>query len=272
MIFRIRFAKYGVVKFIGHLDVMRYFQKVVRRSGLPIKYSQGFNPHQLMVFAQPLGVGVTSDGEYMDLETEDVDFEGNALNAEKARAILESALTEGFEIVSIREIPWMEGTKHPENAMALVKGADYIMSLRDGYKLFPKEGAAGTEGIGLSVLKEKLTEFLNKDCITVSKKSKSGERDMDIKPYIYDAAVTDNTEVPQFMYVDDGKCLGTVHAGIYEPGIRFFFRLSAGSEVNIKPELVLEAFMEFCGMTHDEFAFQIHRANMYSDVSKVLGL
>ena len=81
MIFRIRFAKYGVVKFIGHLDVMRYFQKAVRRSELPIKYSQGFNPHQLMVFAQPLGVGVTSDGEYMDIETEDVDFAGNALSA-----------------------------------------------------------------------------------------------------------------------------------------------------------------------------------------------
>ena len=68
MIFRIRFAKYGVVKFIGHLDTMRYFQKAVRRSELPIKYSQGFNPHQLMVFAQPLGVGITSDGEYMDID------------------------------------------------------------------------------------------------------------------------------------------------------------------------------------------------------------
>ncbi|MCR4625153.1 MAG: TIGR03936 family radical SAM-associated protein [Lachnospiraceae bacterium] len=272
MIFRIRFAKYGVVKFIGHLDVMLYFQKAVRRSGLPIKYSQGFNPHQLMVFAQPLGVGVTSDGEYMDIETEDADFDGNALNAERVREILGAALTEGFEIVSIREIPWQEGTKHPENAMALVKGADYIMSLRDGYKLYPKENATGTDGIGLEALKNKFAEFINKDSITVSKKSKSGERDLDIKPYIYDAEVTDNTETPEFMYVDEGKCLGMAHADVYEPGIRFFFRLSAGSEVNIKPELVLEAFLEFSGLAHDEFAFQIHRANMYSDIGNVIGL
>ena len=58
MYIRIRFAKYGVVKFIGHLDVMRYFQKAVRRSGLAIKYSNGYSPHQLMVFASPLGVGM----------------------------------------------------------------------------------------------------------------------------------------------------------------------------------------------------------------------
>ena len=140
MIFRIRFAKYGVVKFIGHLDVMRYFQKAVRRSGLPIKYSQGFNPHQLMVFAQPLGVGVTSDGEYMDIETEDNDFEGNPLNAERVREILGGALTEGFEIVSIREVPWIEGTKHPENAMALVKGPWTIQKSGVWIDIFPLDG------------------------------------------------------------------------------------------------------------------------------------
>ena len=306
MIFRIRFAKYGVVKFIGHLDVMRYFQKAVRRSGLPIKYSQGFNPHQLMVFAQPLGVGVTSDGEYMDIETEDVDFEGNALSAERVREILGGALTEGFEIVSIRQIPWQEGTKHPENAMSLVAGADYVMSLKDGYTLHGKkasdaeDSAEGSVADSLGIngydvngiiqsdikeLQNKLKEFLNRNSIVVSKKSKSGERDMDIKPYIYEASVVGNNDIPDFMFEDainagrlsdaasgnnsmlsDCKCLGIVHSDIYTPGVRFFFRLAAGSAVNIKPELVLEAFLEFCGIEYEELAFQIHRANMYSDV------
>lgn len=274
MIFRIRFAKYGVVKFIGHLDVMRYFQKAVRRSGLPIKYSQGFNPHQLMVFAQPLGVGVTSDGEYMDIETEDTDFEGNALSAEKVREILGGALTEGFEIVSIRQIPWQEGTKHPENAMSLVAGADYIMSLKDGYTLHAKKDSDLITSV--EELQKKLQVFLERDCIVVSKKSKSGERDMDIKPYIYEASATDNDKIPEFMCEDtvsaSCNCLGTVHADIYAPGVRFFFRLAAGSAVNIKPELVLEAFLEFCGIEYEELAFQIHRANMYSDVALRKGL
>ena len=56
------------MKFIGHLDLMRYFQKVFRKAGLPVAYSQGFNPHQIMSFAAPLGVGLTSEGEYVDVE------------------------------------------------------------------------------------------------------------------------------------------------------------------------------------------------------------
>ena len=56
------------MKFIGHLDMMRYFQKAIRRANIPIAYSGGFSPHQIMSFAAPLGVGITSDGEYLDIE------------------------------------------------------------------------------------------------------------------------------------------------------------------------------------------------------------
>lgn len=65
---RIKFSKHGAVKFIGHLDTMRYFQKAIRRSEIDIAYSGGFSPHQIMSFAAPLGVGQTSNGEYMDIE------------------------------------------------------------------------------------------------------------------------------------------------------------------------------------------------------------
>ena len=56
------------MKFIGHLDVMRYFQKVMRRADIPIAFTGGFSPHMIMSFANPLGVGLTSDGEYFDIE------------------------------------------------------------------------------------------------------------------------------------------------------------------------------------------------------------
>ena len=59
---RIKFRKYGVMRFIGHLDIMRYFQKAMRRAEIDICYSEGFSPHQIMSFAAPLGVGITSDG------------------------------------------------------------------------------------------------------------------------------------------------------------------------------------------------------------------
>ena len=65
---RIKFRKQGTMKFIGHLDVMRYFQKAMRRADVDIRYSEGFSPHQIMSFASPLGVGLTSNGEYLDIE------------------------------------------------------------------------------------------------------------------------------------------------------------------------------------------------------------
>ena len=73
---RIKFRKYGVMKFIGHLDIMRFFQKVMRRADIPIAFTGGYSPHMIMSFANPLGVGLTSDGEYFDIElTEPIDFD-----------------------------------------------------------------------------------------------------------------------------------------------------------------------------------------------------
>ena len=54
---RIKFKKYGAVRFIGHLDVMRFFQKAIRRAQIDVVYTAGFSPHQVMTFAAPLGVG-----------------------------------------------------------------------------------------------------------------------------------------------------------------------------------------------------------------------
>ena len=68
MMVRVKFAKYGPLRFTGHLDVLRFFQKAIRRAGLDVVYTHGFNPHQVMSFAAPLGVGLCSVGEYMDVE------------------------------------------------------------------------------------------------------------------------------------------------------------------------------------------------------------
>ena len=68
---RFKFSKHGVLKYIGHLDLMRYFQKAFRRTDIDVLYSKGFSPHMIMSFAQPLGVGVESDGEYFDVEVSD---------------------------------------------------------------------------------------------------------------------------------------------------------------------------------------------------------
>ncbi|MGL5085822.1 MAG: TIGR03936 family radical SAM-associated protein, partial [Clostridium sp.] len=63
----IKYTKGAGIKFISHLDLMRTIQRIIRRTDIPMKYSKGFNPHMALSIAQPLSVGVYSDGEYMDI-------------------------------------------------------------------------------------------------------------------------------------------------------------------------------------------------------------
>ena len=92
---RIKFRKYGEMKFIGHLDMMRYFQKAMRRAGIDIRYSEGFSPHMIMSFASPLGVGLTSDGEYLDIEV------GEPLSSREAAARLNEVMADGVDRKSV---------------------------------------------------------------------------------------------------------------------------------------------------------------------------
>lgn len=76
MILRIQYKKIGNMKFLSHLDMVRLVERGLRRASLPLKFSQGFNPHPRISFAAPLSVGVSSDYELVDIElTETIDLE-----------------------------------------------------------------------------------------------------------------------------------------------------------------------------------------------------
>jgi len=65
---RVRFARGEEVKFISHLDLMRLWQRALRRADMPLAYSEGFNPHPRLSLAAPLPLGVTSEAELMDVQ------------------------------------------------------------------------------------------------------------------------------------------------------------------------------------------------------------
>lgn len=119
---RIKFSKKGPLRFIGHLDIMRYFQKAIRRSDIDIAYSTGFSPHQIMSFAAPLGVGVESEGEYFDIEANSV------TTAEDMIARLNAEMAEGMTITGMRILP-----DNAKNAMASVKAASYRLHWKEGH-------------------------------------------------------------------------------------------------------------------------------------------
>ena len=118
---RIKFSKRGPSRFLGHLDVMRYFQKAVRRAGIPVAFSAGFRPHMIMSFAAPLGLGIASDGEYFDMEL------SREMSSRELLCRLNEALNEGFQALSAKKTP--EGKKH--NAMALT-ATEFVFPKRIG--------------------------------------------------------------------------------------------------------------------------------------------
>ena len=121
---RIRFTKKGAVRYIGHLDVMRYFQKCIRRAKVNVAYSGGYSPHQIMTFAAPLGVGLESEGEYMDIGINDDHPDTEAiLNA------LNEASVPGIRIISVRILPEDAG-----NAMASVFASEYRITFYEDKK------------------------------------------------------------------------------------------------------------------------------------------
>ncbi|HLY66579.1 MAG TPA: TIGR03936 family radical SAM-associated protein [Chloroflexota bacterium] len=116
--FRLTFSKGEPVRYISHLDLMRTWERTLRRAAVKLAHSQGFNPRPRLVFAAPLPVGVTSDAEIVDVVVED---DGSA--AEFVRR-LEPALAPGMAVLAAREVP-------PEapSVMASALSADYIVLL-----------------------------------------------------------------------------------------------------------------------------------------------
>lgn len=158
---RIRFKKEGVMKYIGHLDVMRYFQKLLRRADIPIAYSQGLSPHQIMSFAMPLSTGLESDGEYVDIEIT------QRVTSAEAKRRMNAQNVEGIEILSFKELPG-----EAKNAMASISAADYTVSFREGFK--PSFSCIDT-----------LRRMYDEDSINVVKQTKKSESMVDIKPGIF---------------------------------------------------------------------------------------
>lgn len=159
---RIKFRKYGVMKFIGHLDIMRYFQKAIRRAEIPISYSGGYSPHMIMSFASPLGVGLTSDGEYFDIESE------HCLPSREAVSRLNDAMVEGMEVLSYRLLG-----EDAKNAMSIVGAADYRVTVREDFPL-PEE------------FEQRWKAFCELHTIPIRKKTKKSETVVDIKPLMLD--------------------------------------------------------------------------------------
>ena len=158
-----KFTKEENIKFISHLDVLKTIQKNIRRAGLPVEFSQGFNPHMNTSIAQPLSVGVYSSGEYMDMilttETDEQEI------VDKLNATAPS----GIKYISALAIPYTQGEKKVPQAMALIDAARYTIKVKYS---------------DVSALEEEMTNLLEADAWNTIKKSKKGEREVNLRTFV----------------------------------------------------------------------------------------
>lgn len=154
---RVYFIKQGPSKYMSHLDLMRCMTRTIRRAGIPIWYTEGFNPHPFMTFALPLSLGTAGLCETMDVRlTEDLSFE-------EVKRRLNGVLCEGIEVTRVDYVG--------EKATA-IQSAVYRIGLN-------------VSGMGGEALCEALERYLTQDEIIVQKKNKKKQLvDMDVKPHV----------------------------------------------------------------------------------------
>lgn len=187
---RVFFAKEGRLKYISHLDVTRCLARVFKRSRLPIWYTQGFNPHAYLTFALPLPLGVESCCESFDFRlTEEVSYE-------EVRDRLNAVLPEDLRALRAATPVMEPGT---------ICWADYRLTFRDG------DPAAA----------EAMERLLSAERLTVTKKTKKGEQEIDLK-----------------------EKMTVLNAASQSDGFVLEVRLPAGGTVNWSPMLVTGAYNE----------------------------
>lgn len=115
---RVWFRKGERVRYISHLDVLRHWERAIRRAGLPLSYSQGFTPHPKLQFAGPLPLGFVADAEIMDVTLDE------RVPVEEFRHRVAAKTTPDLALVAVEEVPL--GAPAPQ---AVASWADYELLL-----------------------------------------------------------------------------------------------------------------------------------------------
>lgn len=175
----------------------------------------------IMSFAAPLGVGIESIGEYFDVELKSAD------STKEMVSRLNNAMVDGMEILNIVQVPDGKASK----AMSLVAAADYSLKFRTGY---------APEGNW----QEQFEDFMKSEQITIVKKTKKSEQEIDIRPLVYAHEVKEDDSI--------------------------FLKVATGSAMNLKPELVIEAFFRHLGLEWNSLAVCITRLEVYAETEEGL--
>ena len=225
------FEKTANLRYISHLDTMRLFQRTFRRAKFSLRYSEGFNPHPKMSFAQPLSLGYVGLGEVLEFETT------VPLVSFDVPDLLNALLPPGIRVTDCRELP--EGQK--ESLSALTVSASY-----DLY-------CDGPAPAGFDAAKA-VDAFLSRESIPAEKRIKKTKQigTVEIRHLIRSFAFVETAEKERDVY---GM---TIPKG----ALRFRAELATGPVDNLNPEVLLGAFAKFAEIPFDKASFHAVREKL----------
>ncbi len=159
---RLKFGKNGISRFIGHLDLVRVFNRTLRRSDIPVIYTQGFHPHTKISFGPSLPLGMKSIAEYVDFSL--------FIEYPNIEETLTKSFPEGFSLIGIRSIP-----ERSESLSKIIKFAEYYVKCK----------------VDDAIIK-KIVAILESNIIPFERWTKNGMKKIDIRPGIIDIKTSDD--------------------------------------------------------------------------------
>lgn len=158
----VRFGKNARLRFISHLDLQRFLHMALNRTGLPIQYSQGFNPHPVMAFGSALALGWTSEYEILDVKL------SAPMGRRRCEEAMRFALPEDLPVLEVKLVD----DRRP-SVMSQVYASDYVVRM---------------DGENADAVLAAIDGFLAEEHVYAMKKSKSGEKEIDIRPLVLSLA------------------------------------------------------------------------------------
>ena len=169
--YRIKFSKTKAMRYTGHLDLILTWERTFRRAGLPLSYSEGFNPRPVINLASPLPLGFTSSAELGDF------WLSERVAPDEFEQSLQRALPPGIEIIAIDELEELFGPKLPSQVTA----STYLIDLENTDPVLP----------------QKISRVLEAKSIPRTKRAK----EYDLRPLIMDINLVENTSSEQVLEV-----------------------------------------------------------------------
>jgi len=210
---RIQYTKRGRLRFTSHRDISRAFERAVRRAGLPVAYSSGFNPHPRLSYAGAAPTGAASEAEYMEVAMAQTCDPGTV------REVLDSAMPPGLDVV---------------DAVAAGPGA-----LAD--RLQASRWTMLLSGVTHAAAEQAVAGFLAAEMIEVSRMTKRGLRRFDARAAVVSLHALPTAEPTSAAPVDAVSEEQAAACAILNAVVRH-------GEPSVRPDDVLAALREVAGL------------------------